>query len=159
MPRPLKSWSAGEEVDADDLNGNFDEIWDTDNFKNGIATRAGDTASGDQTIAHGLGVTPRKVKITAIYLSGGGSTDSVSQSIGVYNGTTTSMVRWTIDPSDSVPTGASSSSNIVEVYAEQAASSGQTATIAVDDTNITLSWTKVGSPPNPNIILLWEVEA
>ncbi len=29
--------------------------------KNGIATRAGDTSSGNQTIAHGLGVTPTKV--------------------------------------------------------------------------------------------------
>lgn len=34
--------------------------------KTGVATRAGDAASGNQTIAHGLGATPTYVRITAL---------------------------------------------------------------------------------------------
>lgn len=123
-------------------------------YKNGTTTRAGDAASGDQTIAHGLGKVPRKTSIRATWATGAAAISAVVSN-GIYNGTTMSRSSVSVGAAG----GCSAGDSTTDIVFIQDASGGtQTATIAVDSTNITLSWVKVGSPNSSNIHLLWEVE-
>ena len=120
-------------------------------FKNGTATRNGDTASGDQTIAHGLGITPKYVRITTWKTVD--SNTEVSHSTGVYNGTTVSMIRSFHGPSLQQ---SGLSSTLMIMILDDTTSNCQEATISIDATNITLTWTKVGVPNANEIVMLWE---
>lgn len=147
------SWNANNEVPT--KNAVYDKIESlggAPTFKNGTTTRAGNAASGSQTIAHGLGKTPSKVKITAI------ATDTLTGdynkwSQGVYNGTTTSAVYMVIFNGTST-CGVDSTSGVVLNGNGQS----QVATITCDSTNITLTWTKSGGGVNGTIQIMWEVE-
>ena len=117
-------------------------------YKNGVTTRAGDTASGTQNIAHGLGVAPVYVRITCTK----SQSSTVLSSNGVYNGTTNSCVYWLQIVGGSI-TGNSSTQG---VYMIDSAGNSQVAVITVDATNIILTWTKAGTPHANNINILWE---
>ena len=120
--------------------------------KNGVATRAVGTASGTQTIAHGLGVTPSYIRITMTESSSTGYV--VAGSSGVYNGTTNSSVSWAQFSDTS--TYADDGSSVIGVIRTSAAPAGQSAVATFDVTNITLTWTKTGSPTGDNIHIMWE---
>jgi hypothetical protein len=113
-------------------------------------------ANGTQTIAHGLGRTPKNVRISAV-INDTYNERGIAQSSGVYNGTTTSCVWfrtaiWTND-SDSGDTAT------YIVYLIPHSGVGQEATVTVDGTNISLAWTNIGnSPNNVAISLMWEAE-
>lgn len=96
------------------------------------------TASGSSTIAHDLGVTPRIVKITS-YSAIGAAVKSWS--IGSYDGTTTQSN--TIDLSH---TATETSSAYAVKVGRLDSANYQTATVAYDGTNVTLTWTKTGTP-------------
>jgi len=96
------------------------------------------TASGTSAIAHGLGVTPRIVKITS-YSAIGAAVKSWS--IGSYDGTTTQSN--TIDLSH---TATETSSTYAVKVGRLDSANYQTATVAYDGTNVTLTWTKTGTP-------------
>jgi hypothetical protein len=119
-------------------------------YKNGVSSRAGNTASGDQTIAHGLGAVPNKVKITAHWVD---SSNVHCMSVGVFDGTTMSLVY-----TDFKEFLATTDTSYVLAVGYYSGSFYQLASIAVDVTNITLSWTKVGTCPATNIKFMWEVE-
>jgi hypothetical protein len=121
-------------------------------YKNGVAYRAGNAASGTQTIAHGLGATPKKVRITARKFDSAGTMLLFSE--GVYNGTTTSCVYSYYGTT--IMGASTDTTNIIYMIESQGIS--QVATVTVDSTNITLSWTKSGTPDASNINLMWEVE-
>jgi len=116
-------------------------------FTIGSATRAIDTATGVVTYAHGLAVVPRLVKITAMYTQGAGV--ARGESVGTYDGTNTHTAYGRGDNQAS----AISTTSIVFI---DAAGAGQTAIITVDATNISLSWTRVGSGITGDIALMWE---
>jgi len=104
------------------------------------------TASGTQDIAHGLGKTPKKVKITAT--TAGQSSDSTTNpflSIGVWDGTTTATFYLDRSNGGSTKWGVDTT-NIARYASDSVGTTSQVATISVDSTNITLSWTKSGSP-------------
>jgi hypothetical protein len=127
-------------------------------YKNGTTTRAGDTASGSQTIAHGLGATPRYIKITAIKNFGATTNTKLAQSFGTYNGSATATVYSivnTVTPAHSVSV---STTNIINID-DDGAGNTQVATVAIDATNITLTWTKAGSPTSSTINIVWEAIA
>lgn len=106
-------------------------------------TRAGNAASGNQVIAHGLGKTPSWIHITAYYQDTGGVN---TQSSGTYNGGATFCAH-----------SGANISNVFIAFAEDVTLGGQqTATVTLDATNITLVWTKGGSLANNNIALLCE---
>lgn len=119
------------------------------NFKNGITSRAGNS-TGAQTIAHGFGKTPAKVRITAIKHVAGGNITTISS--GVYDGTTTSCVFCT---TGSDTAASNDSTNIVHL--NDGSSKELYATVALDTTNITLTWSATGSPSADNIYIMWEV--
>ncbi len=129
-------------------------------FANGLATRAGDTVSGVQNIAHGLGVVPKKVRILA-RKSLNAVNNSLATSDGTYNGTTNSCIWTEIVASTDSSTGAESGVGSNGVVIRDVAGGGtmQTAIITFDATNIILTWTKTGTPSANTIQMIWEAEA
>jgi len=125
-------------------------------FKGIVGTYAGDTASGSQVIAHGLGTTPTFVEITAWknINANNNATQPISQSHGTYNGTTTNCIYFGIvstQSADGIDT-----TNIIHIN-DTTTGDVQVATITVNATNITLAWTKTGSPSSKNINMLIRV--
>jgi len=128
----------------------------TNTKASGVTNRDTDTVSGDQTIAHGLGATPTKVKITAL-LSGNAE---ICQSVGVYDGTNVTCIATAHDGGTG-GAGVNSTSHMVIIGragGNLEGGSAYEATIAVDATNITLSWVKPASVSGFIIYLLWEAE-
>ena len=105
------------------------------------------TASGNQNIAHGLGVAPRYVKITAYnnnYVSGAAFGMSVTTYVA-----STQASQYFMPAANVIGTdfrGGIDNSN----YASGA--------ITVDATNIKIAWTKAGSPTG-TLYMLWEAIA
>lgn len=126
-------------------------------FSNGETTKDAADASATQTIAHGLGKTPKKVKIK-LYVpltNNAGYTTLLAEA--VYNGTTQTShsvyqnnsgggAAYNYDNTFSLNSGTSSGSNWTR------------GVITVDSTNISIAWTKTGSPTG-TYNLVWEAEA
>lgn len=122
--------------------------------KAGVTTRNLATASGDQTIAHGLGRTPKMVKLTVIQAISGGTSDNYS--FGVYDGTTNSSVYRGRNGNSQFYIG-NSSTYCINIYTTDSnETSPSTASATLDSTNITLSWTKPAGGTGTAYIL-WEV--
>lgn len=121
-------------------------------LKSGTATRTGDTASGNQVIAHGLGKVPTMIRVTALKRN---ASVGFAWSQGVSNGTTHSYIAYT-----SFTAGAYDANQGSEfiLLGDDDAGNMQYASVSVDATNITLAWTKAGSPTSGQIKLMWEVE-
>lgn len=129
-------------------------------FANGVTTRDLSTASGSQTIAHGLGKTPKFVRINGqAYIAP--SAAEFAMSDGVYNGTTTSTIynssKFTNGSSGSYQ-GTNVNTDTTNVINLVFTGASQVATVSVDSTNITLSWTKTGTPTGTGYIR-WEAYA
>lgn len=107
------------------------------------------STSGTMTIAHGLGRTPKMVRITAI---GAGGTCGQNMSIGTYNGSATNTVYRNIDGACGTADGATDTSNIVHM--QNGSSPTATATITIDGTNITLTWSF--SSYTDTVAIMWE---
>ena len=118
--------------------------------KFGSTTRDLSTASGNQTIAHGMSNTPTYMRFTVVYSAAA----AIANSIGASNGTNHHCVYETFI------SGSSVSSNLTTkcVFIHVSAGNTQEATASVDGTNITLAWTKTGSPTGFAYIF-WEAIA
>lgn len=116
---------------------------------NGFFTKADSDANGaTNVIAHGLSGTPAKVRITAVRFSTNSSHHSsgVKDASGqncIYGQTSLSAGRY-----DSSTTGA--------VMLEQSAGNNQLGVVTVDGTNITITWTKTGTPSEGDYRVMWE---
>lgn len=117
------------------------------------------TASGTQNIAHGQGVAPTYVRITiyglaGIALNGTTAVVNIIHSIGVYNGSTTASVHVN---TNSGYTGGivNNSTNMIEAWTDASGGGNKAvATIALDATNVILTWTKTGIPTGTIAILV-----
>lgn len=123
-------------------------------YSHGTFSRAGNTASGTQNVAHGLGVAPTRIRIHAMW--SGGSARFIAESIGTYDGSTTATVWNYYDDIGSTSQSNVDTSNII--YLSEA-SGLQRATVTVDATNIILVWTKSVSPASDNMRVHWEAFA
>lgn len=121
--------------------------WATPLYKVGADTRDLSTASGNQTIAHGLGRTPYKVRLTGVSNPPNGT----SWAMAVYNGTTQASNY------SSAADGGAEEAGATFRLGEADSGAYNEATITVDSTNITIAWTKTGSPTG-TANLVWEVE-
>jgi hypothetical protein len=119
--------------------------------KMGVSARGGDTASGTQAWAHGLGRTPIYVRLNAKKSTG--ATGVMCFSDGAYNGTN-AYCNYVVNDGTNPVAGTDSVSAIV-IY--DATGKAQTASVTVDSTNINLIWTKTGSPQSNNVQIFWEV--
>lgn len=135
-------------------------------FKSGVTSRAYNASSGSQTIAHGLGRTPKYIRITAMKASNatsGGNTIEVNMmSVGTYNGSSTATVYYRAYGGTTTGnvTASTDTTNIIYIYEDlSGATATQVATGTVDSTNITLSWTKSGTLGNTtDIMIMWEAQ-
>ncbi len=119
-------------------------------YANGVTTHAGDSTVS-QTIAHGLGRAPRLVKLTGIKTVSG---SILAFSWGTYNGTTSSCVFGV-----NAATSASSNDSTNVIHMNDGSSNELSATVTVDATNITLTWSKLNTPNSNNINIMWEAQA
>jgi len=130
-------------------------------FKNGVTTRAGDTASGTQNIAHGLGSIPKKIRITVTKTNG--TVSGLVSSNGTYNGTTNSCVYGLGSDNGNGTAQAKSGNSATQIaYIEQSQSGAtgtQTAIATYDATDIILTWTLAGTVNASNMNIMWEAEA
>jgi hypothetical protein len=133
-------------------------------FKSGVSVAP--TSAGTQTIAHGLGVTPKRVKILAqTYSSGYNFPNTQVQSTGTYDGTNTSTIAYHVDHVGSgYGTGASISTDTINIifirtyYDDYSGNSNSSsARISVDATNITLTWS-TGTSGAGAFPFMWEAE-
>lgn len=112
------------------------------------ASRSFDAASGDQTIAHGFGDTPTYVRIEAMVVAG--STEA--SSVGTYDGTDMKCINRFNDNVSTDSDAQSTTSFVVQL--RESGTLRQEATIAVNSTNVVLSWTRAGSTSAGTIRLL-----
>ena len=122
-------------------------------YRNGTATMDTDTVSTNtsQTIAHGLGTTPRRVRIETIYKIDAAANN---HSIGTWaNSQTVGMHLFTSDDGTDVE----QSGSFILKLSGSTAGNEQTATLTVDAANLTLSWVKSGSPTGTRTFI-WEAE-
>lgn len=124
-------------------------------YKSGTTTKNAADASTTQTIAHGLGKTPKRVRISAKCNNGGASANDVNSYTAdtTYNGTTQSSVSTYGQSSSPYATTATTFS----LNASQS-NGDQTGVLTFDSTNITITWTKTSSPSG-TYSMMWEAEA
>lgn len=116
----------------------------------GIATRDISTASGDQTIAHTLGVVPKLIRITILC----GTNSHISHAFGTY--TASSSVYNSL----AFPLGAASVDTTTAFMKVNDDGGDQRGTFGTQtSTNIVISWTKNSSPTGGTITVLWEALA
>ena len=137
-------------------NANFlrgDLTWTAQSYpklSTGITTHDIST-TGTQTIAHGLGKTPTMVNITnlcKLY-------STLTQSFGTYDGSTANVVYNQNDVTFYDTYG--TTGYIIYIYHANGGEYSR-ASVAVDATNITLTWTK-NSSPTGTANILWEAQA
>lgn len=122
------------------------------------------STTGAQTIAHGLGVVPKLVRISGVISTNESNYTGVSSSNGTYNGTTTKCAGTAIETGTVGTTNIGrattySTDEVIRLYPfTNGASDSGYATIAVDATNITLTWAKDNSPTG-TASFFWEATA
>ncbi len=122
-------------------------------FASGQTTYDLSTASGAQTIAHGLGKAPNRVKLTGTL--GATSSTLTNVTFGTYDGSTNNCIASNGVAAQDV---SSSSFGIYFRPANNATEQSQTGVITFDATNITITWTKLNSPAG-TARLLWEAQS
>lgn len=125
-------------------------------FKCGTTTKNVSDASATQTIAHGLGTTPKFVRILAMYsaTATSGIDPGMFQATTVYNGTTQSS----LSVYKTSATTSTSSANFLISAAAAGGSDNSQGVVTFDATNISIAWTKTGSPGSAVFNLLWEAQ-
>lgn len=124
--------------------------------KNGTSSYDLTTASGPQTIAHGLGRIPRIVQIQGTIAS----STVVSEANGSYDGTTNVCVyRVLVFSAGVLSTVGFGNSNTIGliVWMDAVGTAKQEGVITVDATNITITWTKTGAPVG-TFSMKWHVD-
>jgi hypothetical protein len=120
-------------------------------FKNGTTTYDISTADGTQNIAHGLGKTPKNIRLTFRGLYSGAGTQNTCDLVS--NGTTVSSVCYNYNNATHLPSNGST----IILYSNTNNGTYVTGTVTFDGTNISIAWVKSGTPGGTTYIL-WEVE-
>lgn len=117
-------------------------------WKNGTTTKMVDDASTTQTIAHGLGVTPKFVRVRALGVGTGGTPQGPFAAVSVYNGTTqSSQAQYAaLSVATDFRLGDLETATNVKY---------QIGVITFNATNISIDWTKT-STPSGTYQILWE---
>jgi len=119
-------------------------------YKNGQTTKSdGDADAATTVIAHGLGATPKRVRIRCRLTAN----SSQYGSDGLYDSTSQNMEYFV-----SAVTAFSGqvSSKIAQLHKDD--SNKQVGTLTVDATNLTITWAKTGTPNIGTYNITWEAE-
>jgi len=120
-------------------------------WKCGDTTKNAADASGTQTIAHGLGKTPTKVRITC-KIAGSLAAGQFSAE-AIYNGTT--QASLSIYGAGSTNALTCNNTFRLGTAIDNSGANYQTGVVTFDGTNIYIAWTKTGSPTG-TYTLIWE---
>lgn len=120
----------------------------------GESSRDMTAASGQQTIAHGLGTTPARVVLHLFWGVNNASGGGISVSTAIIVGGTTRKGYATTGVDESGSGGANGASFLA---GNTTTSGTQTGVVTADSTNIIIDWTKAGSPTGTATIV-WEAE-
>ena len=128
-------------------------------IKSVVTTYDLSTATGTQTIVHGLSAIPKHVRIDAVFAgSEGGGHQLLRNFTGTYDGTSVAATSSYLDAG--APGGGTDNSTGNIIHYANVSGGGQTATITMDATNVYLHWTKAnggGAPSGTLQILLTSV--
>ena len=131
-------------------------------YSSGITTYNLTTATGTQTITHGLATTPKYVRATYIINTTSQAAVPVDYSgTGTFNGTTYAVTYVGTSAGDSAGHYATYQSSAAFIIYERGGGGtpvSQTATVTLNSTNIVLNWTKVNSPTG-TLNIMWEAFA
>jgi len=121
-------------------------------YKSGSTTKdLSDATAGTTVIAHGLGRAPKLVRIKAAAYTA--SQGYIAE--GTWRSNTYASMYFAA--TTAATAGEVSTSFIIKLTEIGSTANYQTATVTVDSTNITLTWTKT-SVPTGTITFLWEAE-
>lgn len=120
-------------------------------FKCGSVSYETSTASGNYNIAHGLGRTPVRVRITGMFNQSGSAESCFA--FTSYDGTTQASCHCAVGDVDNDNVDGTE----FRLYAGSAQGNGNyvTGTVTFDGTNIIIAWTKTGTPSG-TAKLVWE---
>lgn len=124
--------------------------------KAGVTTRDLSTASGTQVIAHGLGKVPSRVIIKGLFFYYN-NYNYINISDGVYTPSGNSCIYGAVKEQDSANVQGNSNTYAIVLMPSIQSTVKQEGVITVDATNITITWTKTGSPTGTAQIL-WQAE-
>lgn len=118
--------------------------------KSGLTTKDTTDANTTQTIAHGLGATPNKIKLLTQHTYNAGLTFS----FGVFDASGQRCTKGTMSAAAHTNDTHATAAIVLE---EQTTPSSNfvVGTVSVDATNISITWVKTGTP-NTTQIILWE---
>lgn len=120
--------------------------------KCGTTTKDASDSSTTQNIAHGVGKTPKWVKIIAKSVITA-STGATAESITIYDGTTqSSQSVWASNTS----TFTTDTSFKINTNTGAGANQYNSGVVTLDSTNIIITWTKNGASPSGTYQILWE---
>jgi hypothetical protein len=128
-------------------------------WKTGYTSRNTSTASGNQTIAHGLDKVPSILRVSMLFKDGEVSPGAGAMSIGTYDGTNNRCIfstdsHW--DGSDLVSLSGNANYIAYFDFSDTTDFRAYVGTATVNDTNIIISWTRTGDCAG-TINLQWEV--
>lgn len=154
LPHLLPVGSNGLSLLADSTVATIGVKWGvpptTTTYKNGTTTHNANSNTAT-VIAHGLGVSPQNVKLSALYAGGAISNNAFA----VYNGTTQSSVSIY----GTTPNRGFSADFRLSIDSQSSAFY-ITGVITVDATNITITWTNTGGALSSALYqIMWEAEA
>ena len=124
----------------------------TSSSTNGTTTKDISDASTTQTIAHSLGKSPKKVRLT--FMKSSSTVSPFGIATLVYNGTTSSTIGY--QNSNAAARDMNSSGNI-KLYDATTESAFQVGVVTFDSTNISIAWTKTNSPTG-TFAIMWEAQ-
>lgn len=125
-------------------------------IRNGLTTKNMADASATQTIAHGLGRAPRRVRFTGSYSSAGPDSGSMT---GVFDAGGQNCIGLMLDEGAGSASADASFTNAtaLKIPSSVGLTNYQVGTVSVDATNISIAWVKTGTPTGTWNIL-WEAE-
>jgi len=124
----------------------------------GVVTRAMNASSGAVTVAHGLGIAPKLVRVTALVANT--TTNEIrSSSYGAFDGTNNRCTYWHVLPSTPETTISTDTTNAIHLRGTTQ-TKGQDCVLSVDATNITFTWANVATSDWTMVAaILWEAIA
>jgi len=142
------------EVTYDGTNMQMTSAPNSKRYTAGLTTKNMSDANATQTIAHGLGITPKKVKITVNLVVDQGTQGWIARADVLYVNST----QYALSYFQNSANGNTIQSATFVIYNQtNFASRYVTGTVTVDATNISIAWVKADSPTGIADIM-WEAE-
>jgi len=126
-------------------------------YKNGSTSKTLTDSSASQTIAHGCGRIPINVRFV-FHSDSTSATPTNGHGSGFYNGTNNVSVASYYLESGAFQAVSLDTTNAIVLHGGNANSNNQSGVVTYDATNITITWTKNGTP-NGTGSVIWEAVA